>query len=196
MQQLDSNKLTRRQVIERALLFSGAAGVVSASTLVAACSSDVVRSAPENSELFSAAQIAWLDEVAETILPETDTPGAKAANTGAFIALMVSDTYSPEEQDAFFEGMATLEGACRASFGTGFVAATPADRLALLQRIDQERQEAAAPHYFEAIKSLTVLGYFTSEIGYTQALRYVESPGRYDPCVEYQPGERLWARHA
>ena len=47
MQQLDSNKLTRRQVIERALLFSGAAGVVSASTLVAACSSDVVRSAPE-----------------------------------------------------------------------------------------------------------------------------------------------------
>ena len=196
MQHSDSSKLTRRQVIERALLLSGAAGVVSASTLAAACSSDVVRSAPENSDGFSAAQIAWLDEVAETILPETDTPGAKAADTGAFIALMVIDTYSPEEQDAFLEGMTTLEGECRASFGTGFVAAAPADRLALLQRIDQERQEAAAPHYFEAIKSLTVLGYFTSEIGYTQALRYVETPGRYDPCVEYQPGERLWARPA
>ena len=106
MQQSDSNKLTRRQVIERALVFSGAAGFVGSSTLMAACSGDVVRSAPENSDMFSAAQIAWLDEVAETILPETDTPGAKAANTGAFIALMVSDTYSPEEQNAFFAGMA------------------------------------------------------------------------------------------
>ena len=49
---------------------------------------------------------------------------------------------------------------------------------------------------FNRIKGLTLLGYFTSEIGYTQALRYIETPGRYDPCVDYVAGERLWARHA
>ena len=51
-------------------------------------------------------------------------------------------------------------------------------------------------HYFRMMKELALLGYFTSEIGCTQAQRYVESPGRYDPCVPYTPGEKAWAPHA
>jgi hypothetical protein len=51
-------------------------------------------------------------------------------------------------------------------------------------------------HYFRMMKELSLLGYFTSEIGCTQALRYIESPGRYDPCVPYKPGEKAWAGHA
>ena len=50
--------------------------------------------------------------------------------------------------------------------------------------------------YFRMMKELALLGYFTSAIGATQALRYVEQPGRYDPCVPYKPGEKLWADHA
>ena len=46
------------------------------------------------------------------------------------------------------------------------------------------------------IKELTLLGYFTSEIGYTQAMRYVETPGRFDPCVTYTVGDKAWAPHA
>jgi hypothetical protein len=46
------------------------------------------------------------------------------------------------------------------------------------------------------MKELAVLGYFTSEVGMTQALQYVEAPGRYDPCVPYKAGERDWADHA
>jgi hypothetical protein len=46
------------------------------------------------------------------------------------------------------------------------------------------------------LKELTLLGYFTSETGYTQALRYAETPGRYDPCVPYEEGEPAWANHA
>jgi Gluconate 2-dehydrogenase subunit 3 len=51
-------------------------------------------------------------------------------------------------------------------------------------------------HYFRMMKELALLGYFTSEIGCTQAQRYVEAPGRFDPCVPYQPGEKAWAPHA
>ena len=51
-------------------------------------------------------------------------------------------------------------------------------------------------HYFRMMKELALLGYFTSEIGYTKALRYVEAPGRYDPCVDYHPGDKAWAPHA
>lgn len=51
-------------------------------------------------------------------------------------------------------------------------------------------------HYFRMMKELALLGYFTSKIGCTQALRYVEAPGRFDPCLPYTPGEPAWASHA
>ncbi|WP_242111528.1 gluconate 2-dehydrogenase subunit 3 family protein [Luteimonas aquatica] len=171
---------------------------------------------------FAAADIAFLDEIAETILPETGTPGAKAAKTGAFMALMVTDCYSPAERRAFREGMRTLDAACMAANGTSFMDASAAQRLALLTGLDREQKlatdasEAAArkrvgdgdqaasaaaqeeppAHYFYMMKQLALLGYFTSEIGYTQAMRYIEVPGRYDPCAPYAPGEPSWGAHA
>jgi hypothetical protein len=51
-------------------------------------------------------------------------------------------------------------------------------------------------HYFRMMKELALLGYFTSEIGCMQAQRYLEAPGRFDPCTPHQPGERAWAAHA
>ena len=87
-----------------------------------------------------------------------------------------------------------------------FMAATPQQRLTLLEQLDREQKtysdaREAAPdtspdHYFRMMKELALLGYFTSEIGCTQAMRYVESSGRYDPCVPYQLGETTWASHA
>jgi hypothetical protein len=54
----------------------------------------------------------------------------------------------------------------------------------------------APPHYFRMMKELALLGYFTSEIGFTQVLRYEESPGRFDPCTTYTEGDAAWAPHA
>ena len=79
----------------------------------------------------------------------------------------------------------------------------PEKRLALLERLDREQHEymdsradGGPTHYFRMLKELTLLGYFTSEIGYTQAMRYAETPGRYDPCAPYADGEKAWAEHA
>jgi hypothetical protein len=191
---------SRREVIQRALYVAGWAGIAGSTTIASACAVQE-RIGNAESGALSVADIAWLDEVAETILPETETPGAKAANVGAFIALMVSDTYSPEAQREFREGMRTLETACVAAHGAGFMSVSDEQRLTLLQSLDAQahkQQDIAEipPHYFSRIKGLAVLGYFTSEVGYTQALQYVETPGRFEPCVEYVPGERAWARHA
>jgi hypothetical protein len=143
---------------------------------------------------FTVQDIALLDEVADTILPETKTPGAKAAHVGAFMALMVTDTYDDRQQGVFRDGMKQL---------SGFMELAPAQRLARLEQLDREaktymeaRAQGAPPHFFRLIKELTLLGYFTSEIGCTQALRYRETPGRFDPCVPYTPGETAWAAHA
>ena len=165
---------------------------------------------------FTAQDIAFLDEIAETILPATKTPGAKAAKTGAFMALMVTDSYSPAERDIFCDGMRRVEGAMRKAHGVSFMQATPPQRTALLVTLDREQKRAmdarhaarhaleaaastehrAPAHYFRMMKELALLGYFTSEIGCTQATRYVETPGRFDPCIPYAPGEPAWAAHA
>jgi hypothetical protein len=165
---------------------------------------------------FTAQDIAFLDEIAETILPATKTPGAKAAKTGAFMALMVTDSYSPAERDVFCDGMRRVEGAMSKAHGVSFMQATPPQRTALLVTLDREQKRAmdarqaardaheatatiehpAPAHYFRMMKELALLGYFTSEIGCTQATRYVETPGRFDPCIPYAAGDPAWAAHA
>lgn len=194
---------SRREIIQRALTAAGFTALAGTGTLLSACASEQDRRLVAVSGTFTQAQMLWLDEVAETILPATTTPGAKAAGVGAFITVMVTDAYSPDERRIFMDGMLMLELECMRSFQRGYLEVDATQRHALLVRLDKAAHEHGLtlgaeepPHYFRMIKELTVLGYFTSEIGYTQAMRYVESPGRWDPCVEYTEGERAWARHA
>lgn len=194
--------LSRREVIRRALYACGFTVAASNVTLLTACASTGPRSMEVARTPFTAADVAWLDEVAETILPETETPGAKAAEVGAFIALMVTDTFSPQEHQEFRAHMDQIERSSQERFGAGILAATAEQRHELLAELDREqwqmRQELDGDdpdHPFVGIKRLTLLGYFTSEIGYTQAMRYRETPGRYDPCIDYDGGPS-WARHA
>jgi hypothetical protein len=94
--------------------------------------------------------------------------------------------------------------------------ASAAQRLSLVEALDREqhavmedrvpkrrvRAPANAPpndepaHYFRMMKELTLLGYFTSEIGCTKAMRYIESPGRFDPDAPHSRGDKSWAPHA
>jgi glucoside 3-dehydrogenase (cytochrome c) hitch-hiker subunit len=220
--------ITRREAIQRVTALLGGVALVGGSSLLASCTRD--RSAAKAGVgTFSAADVAFLDEIAETILPETKTPGAKAASVGAFMALMVTDTYEPKDQAIFRTGMQRLEEASVKESGASFMSATPQARLALLEKLDREQKDyhdakdakeklsvseardreektgssRDAPkkdddsaHYFRMMKELTLLGYFTSEIGCTKAQRYVESPGKFEPCVPYTPGDPAWAGHA
>jgi hypothetical protein len=239
--------IDRREAILRVSALLGGVAFVGGTSLLTACEKG--RRAVADGEsvgAFSAEDIAFLDEVADTILPETSTPGAKAAKTGAFMALMVTDTYDERDQKVFRDGMRMLDEESRKMHNAAFTSATPEQRLALLEKLDRdakahmdareaarrardraqaEQPPAADPearlpdqrqqgalgaeagaaaaitadtptHYFRMMKELAMLGYFTSEIGCTQTQRYVESPGRFDPCVPYTTGERAWAPHA
>ena len=188
----------------------GGAALVGQTAMLAACSPRAENNpesakstnmgAPADGAIFTDSGIELLDEIAETMLPETSTPGAKAAGVGAFMALMVTDAYYPSDQAIFREGMTAVDARCREAFGRDFLSASPADRLKLLEALDAEqfdqmrnRPPDAPRHFFRMMKELALLGYFTSEIGYTQAMRYVETPGRFDHCAPYEPGEKAWA---
>jgi hypothetical protein len=245
----EARLLGRREAIRRVTLLLGGGALIGGDALLTGCM-NYDAGAREIPAGFGPDDIALLDEIAETILPETETPGAKAAGVGPFMALMVADTYSPGDQAIFMEGMRAFRDACRERFGVGFLEATPAQRLELVEALDREqwtymdgraaarRQQFAArlraaggaaptdanpaeqqrqattdivaadptavpavtadapTHYFRMMKQLALLGYFTSEIGYHQAMRYVETPGSFDPCAPHAPGDRIWAPHA
>jgi len=240
----DHQPIDRREAVRRVSAMLGGIAIIGNRPLAYLAEHDVHASVARLAESaqgvgpFTAADVAFLNEVAETMLPATSTPGAKAARVGPFMALMVNDTYYPADQKIFRDGMRTLDEECRKANGVAFMKATPRQRLTLLERLDREqksymdareaaqrsangqkanafvpdqrKQSAPAPdanaapaitadspnHYFRMMKELAMLGYFTSEIGYTQAQRYVESPGRFDPCAPYKKGERAWAPHA
>ena len=211
-------RITRREVIQQVAAMLGGAALVGGDRLLAFSFDDeaLARAMAQGTGPLSAADVALLDEIAETILPETATPGAKAAKTGAFMALMVTDVYTAPAQQVFRDGLRSVDETCRRTNGTAFMQATAAQRLTVLEALDREQKQvmearvpapsnrAPAPtssndepaHYFRMMKELALLGFFTSEIGCTKALRYIESPGRFDPCAPHAPGDRSWAGHA
>jgi hypothetical protein len=189
--------MNRRDALGRvALLFGGT--IVGGAAFLEGCRQPDAKSVAGLS--FSPDDIAFLDEVAETIIPTTNTPGAKAAKVGAFMQVMVTDCYEEKDQKIFLEGMKTIDQVCQKAHGQPFMKATPEQRHALLSGIDKElkaynadKKKEDPNHYFGLMKQLTLLGYFTSEIGATQALRYVAVPGRYEGCIPYKKGDRAWA---
>jgi len=129
-----------------------------------------------------------LTALVDAILPDTDTPGARAAGVHVFVDLAVAECLSAAERDAFRAGLAELEAGCRRAHGAG-LAAAPATAVTALLR----DAEAAKSTFVKTLKGLTVLGYGTSKIGATQALADDQSPGRYRGCVDLAPGQRTWA---
>ena len=149
---------------------------------------------------FGEADTAFLDEVAETILPATKTPGAKAAKVGQFMVVMVNDTYEDKDQKIFHAGIGKLDEASKKATGKSFLEATPEQRTTLLTALDKEAkdyQKSKKPedpnHYFTMMKQLTLFGFFTSKEGATQALRYIAVPGKYDGAYPYKKGDKAWA---
>ena len=128
---------------------------------------------------------------------------APAAASGPFTPAEIAFLYEERDQKIVRGGMQQLDEASRKAANTSFMSATPQARLALLNSLDREqkaymvsKKEGDPSHYFRMMKELALLGYFTSEIGYTQAQRYAESPGHFEPCIPYKTGELSWAPHA
>ena len=150
--------------------------------------------------LFTEKQVAQMNEIADTILPTTSSPGAKAAKVRDFMAVMVLDCYEEPNQKIFMDGLKKIDELSDKKYNKSFVEADPKQRTELLTELDKEQKayqdkkgKDDPSHYFRMMKETTLLGYFTSKEGATQALRYIAVPGRYDGNVPYKKGDKAWA---
>ena len=190
--------MNRRDALSRVALILGGT-VVGANVILEGCKPADKKVGAEGAN-FTPDDVAYLDEIAETIIPATDTPGAKVAQVGAFMTVMVKDCYEEKDQKVFREGMGKINDEAKKKFDKVFMELSTGERHQLLVAIDDDQKDYGKKkksddpnHYFRLMKELTLLGYFTSEVGSTQALRYVESPGKYEGCIPYKKGDKAWA---
>jgi len=189
--------MNRRDLIRQISLLTGAT-LVGAEFFMSGCTTGDRQPVG----LFAADDVVFFDEVAETIIPKTDTPGAKEAKVGTFIAAFSTACYGEEQLRILKEGIATLNQESEKAFHSAFIKASPSQKEKLLTdtskvakkyNSDFSDKPGYTPHYFTLMKQLTLLGFFTSEKGYTQVLRYVPAPGKYEGCIDYKTGETSWA---
>ncbi len=182
--------MNRRDALKSVMVMMGGT-MIGATAILTGCAPDHQIEGLD----FNPEDIAFLDEVGDTIIPETNTPGAKAVGIGSFIVMMVKDTYDAEQQKTFVDGLNALRKEFNEANGSDFVDASPEDRLAYLNGMYEQYKASKGEEakVINMLRDLTVLGYFTSEIGATQALNFVEVPGRYDPCIPYNKGDKAYA---
>ena len=175
--------MNRREAIQKVTLVLG--GVIAA-PLMAGAMGQVTNFG--KSVVVSAEQEALLAEVADVIIPTTKSPGAKAAGVEKFIVRVMRDCYEKPEQEKFYAGLAKLDADSQAKFGKGFAGLDLDQKNAMVKQSTVDNKA-----FFLAMKGLTVTGYFTSEVGATQALEYLPIPGRFDGCMPIKAGQKTWA---
>lgn len=205
--------MDRRELLKMVALLTGGV-VIGGEVFLTGC-----KSGGKADVGFTETNIALLDEVGETIIPATNTPGAKAAKIGEFMKIMVADCYTTEQQEAFNKGMNTLEEACKKANSKSFIECTPQQRHDFLAGLEKEAKEfnktveekdkpkreefekaqraydfVPSPlHYYTMMKQLTLLGFFTSKTGMTETMRHIPVPGKYDGALPYKKGDKAWA---
>ncbi len=188
------------------VLFGGAMATPCVSFLSRADAATATTKA--STPLFTPEQRALVETATELILPTTDTPGARAAGVPDFLEMMLVDWFYEEERAEFMAGLATMDVVARGRTGRSFVDSPEADQVAVLQQLEKEggalmakkginpmaalQKKAPAPAFFQALKQMTLIGYYTSEIGGTQELVFEPIPGPYEACIEAGSHGRVW----
>ena len=187
--------MNRREALQRAGLVLGYA--ISAPTIAGIMNG--CKAKPElafQPQFLNADQAALVSEVAEIIIPKTDTPGAKDAGVPQFIDILVKDCYKKEDQDNFINGLAEFDKGAN-----GFMDLDHDKQVEYVTKAHKEAQEAMKDPaskdkhrpFIMTMKELTVVGFFTSQPGATQVLQYEAVPGAYHGCIPLSEVGKTWA---
>lgn len=206
--------MNRRKAIQQVSLLMG--GAVSSATMIAVMSGckNEGKSISGVDFSLSTGQQSLLAEIAEMIIPPTDTPGAGDAGVAPFIELMLKDCYTSAQQKHFLSGLSQLNDEAQ-KLGDSFDLLTDDQKSVILSTMetlareereaeqksrevdaetDLEKRDTKEPvvPFFHLMKELTLFGYFTSEIGIKQALAYDPIPQQYLGCIDLEPGQKAW----
>lgn len=138
------------------------------------------RSVSLSSSYFSPKESVLLAEVAETIIPVTDTPGAKELGVHNFIQKIVADCMDKKNQEFFSSGLAAVDTVAQKKFTKPFASCDTGQRISILNEMEASPDKKG---FYSMVKGLTIRGYLTSEYVMTNLTHYEMVPGHYYGCV-------------
>ena len=218
--------ISRREALQRMGALTG--GALSLSTVAGVLGGCRAGPAEEGAQFaLSASERELLSEVAECIIPATDTAGARKAGVPSFIEKLLGEWMVPLEREHFLTGLKSVNEVSQKLHEVSFSELNEDSRVGVLERLAAEAEksepevrevpipeswadvlpaENLAPStgrpetvevrlrpFFAHVKELTMVGYYTSEIGASQELQYLHTPGRYEGCLPLEEVGRTWA---
>ena len=125
-----------------------------------------------------------LAELSETIIPATDSPGAKDISAHLFVLMMIDDCYKKKEQGQFLRGLNDFENTSREKFGKAFASCSQKEKESFLQELDSNKFSAPDLSFFYSnAKKLTIRAFTSSKHYLTKVHVYELVPSRYHGCV-------------
>ncbi len=170
-------------------------GMLSATTLTAVlshCSSKKSQDITNGLQFFKQDQFATLMQVVERIIPTTDSPGAIEAKVPEFIDLMLAECYNSDQQQLFNNGFKSFIDLLNQQENADSKEVIQQQLENFEKEMKWNDKENDASFFIRTVKELTLLGYFTSKEGASEALRYIPVPGRFDACIPLDD-EPAWA---
>jgi hypothetical protein len=191
--------IDRREALRKTALLMGAA--VSASAMAGLLNG--CKAKPDlnyKPVFFNEDQARLVSELSDIIMPKTDTLGAKEVGVPNFIDKMLNECYKKEDQDRFLAGLASFDEEAKKAHGSSFIHLKPEEQLAFVKKYNEDsvkasKEKPGPKSFFLMAKELTLMGYFTSEVGATKVLQYEAVPGAYKGCIPLkEAGQgRTWA---
>ncbi len=142
--------------------------------------------------------------LAETIIPQTDSPGAKQAGVEKYILSIVRDCADQRTANTFIDGLKEVDRYSKSTFNGSFESLTEVERETVMRHFERKGQtpkgiirkaknKFLGKSFFLVLKEYTVTGYCTSKVGATEGLTYLYIPGAYHGCLNLRPGQKAWA---
>lgn len=178
--------MKRREAIKNSILWVG--GFMTFGSAITFSSSCRNSAKQGGSSWLSQEETSLLEEVVDTFIPATDTPGAREAGVATFVIYMIEDCYPQETQEVIKTGLKELNTLAKGQFNQPFLKLNEAEKDEVLHSMQIGNAE-----FYRLVQQLTNMGYYTSEIGATQALDFVFVPGKYNPCLIIDSNQKAWA---
>lgn len=190
--------MNRREAIKQLAFLTG--GALSMSTVAGIMGGCTSKSGSAGIKTLSKQQNEMVTVISELIIPETDTPGAKAAMVNQFIDKMLTDWHTEKERDHFLAGLEHVDEVSNSNFSKNFLDLEESRQVEVLEQLQEEAKNNPNPvsdtelrPFWDMVKELTIVGYYTSEIGASQELEANIIPGYYEACMPYSEVGKAWS---
>lgn len=173
--------MNRRELLKNIAIISG--GIfIGSSFLLSSCKRDDAGSLVLSEDLQK-----LLAEISETIIPETDTVGAKSTEVSKFISVVFQDIYSEEEQTEFINALNMVNDKSKELMGDEFIKLSATDKANLINKVKNPKDKG-----FLAMYQMILYSYLTSEKGMQAAFRYTPVPGKFVGDIPYKKGDKMF----